>query len=190
MGVAMAESFCIIFRRYAPFTSFGGGFHGDGRVTAQYEGTARTTGSIVCEWGRGVVEVSASSGESYHKLAPSVRRIGKTNIKLLDSKVDGSSISFSAHTEGALPLIPGAPDIDTFIGITLTRSAGTCVVNGALHGDCFPNAEVFYVESPLRPIVLAHFETKGGRHTGPMRHLAGAHKDQLLTRFAKTFARG
>ncbi len=44
----MAHSYSLVFRRYAPFATFGGGFEGDNRTVASTSlaATARTIGVI------------------------------------------------------------------------------------------------------------------------------------------------
>ena len=179
----------LTFKRYAPFTSFGGGFHGDGRTTPSYTGTARTIGIVNFDMSSGRVTGVGRSGVSFHVAAPSFRRTGITTCSISGVSHAGSSLKFTAYTEGALPLIPGAPDIDTFVDIDAMQAGTGLFVVGKVRGDNFPNAEVFLFEAgspPAMPRAVFHYATTGGRNTGPMTRLAGAHSSQVLGMFRCT----
>ncbi|MDJ0643268.1 MAG: hypothetical protein QNJ15_10645 [Erythrobacter sp.] len=179
-------SWVLDFRRYAPFATFGGGFHGDGRAVPNYHGTARTRGVVEFDIAAGTATGTGSSGVSYHAAYPSYRRTGTTSCSITKLVATRGSLKFTVQTAGALPLIPGAPDIDTFIDFSVTQVGRRIVFGGLVRGDNFPNAEVFIhpagVTTPT-PIAVWHFATTGGRNTGPMTRLAGSHSLQVLGTF-------
>lgn len=179
-------AYILDFRRYAPFTSFGGGFHGDGRSSANFAGTFRTRGVITFDPVAGTASGVGSSGVSYHVAAPSIRKTGTTTCAVTGVTKAGSVFRFTAATAGALPLIPGAPDIDTFVDFTATISGSGITFSGTVRGDNFPNAEVFvYPTGALTtpPAAVFHFATTGDRNLGPMTRLAGSHASKVLGSF-------
>ena len=179
-------SWVLDFRRYAPFNSFGGGFHGDGRSVPDYEGTSRTRGVVEFDPAAGTAKGTGSSGVSYHVAWPSYQKTATTSCTVSKLTRTGRDLRFTVHTAGSLPLIPGAPDIDTYIDFSVTRLGDKLVYGGLVRGDNFPNAEVFIhragVTKPT-PVAVWHFATTGGRNTGPMTRLAGAHKYKVLGSF-------
>jgi uncharacterized membrane protein YgcG len=99
----------------------------------------------------------------------------------------GNSISFTASTAGANPMIPVvAPDIDTFVDLRVEWIASSIRVQGTLRGDDFPNAEVFLLDRKGIGCLLFDGRTTGGRNTGPMTRLAGGHESHLIGRFNLT----
>ncbi len=178
-------AFQLIFKRYAPFNYFGGGFHGDGRTTASLVGSARTWGIVDFDIDKGVIKYSARSDPSWHKLAPSIKRTGVPKIVLSKEKLSPNRLVFTAHTAGALP-IPGAPPIDTFVDFDIDSSTGTIVAKGVLRGDNFPNAEVFIKSMKSnKSILLFHFKTDGDKETGPVTRLFGTHASLKFGTFSK-----
>ncbi len=179
-------SWVLDFRRYAPFNSFGGGFHGDGRSVPDYEGTARTRGVVEFDPIAGTAEGVGSSGVSYHVRWPSRQKTGDTSCEVTKLVHTSRELKFTVQTAGALPLIPAAPDIDTFIDFSVTLVGNNLVYGGLVRGDNFPNAEVFIhragVTAPA-PTAVWHFATTGGRNSGPMTRLAGSHSLQVLGSF-------
>ncbi len=92
-------------------------------------------------------------------------------------------ISFTVFTAGANPLVPGAPDIDTYVDFKFTTMSENARYRGKVRGDTFPNAEVFIVDNNKREVLLFDFRTKGDSSTGPLR-LIGEHADVLLGTFS------
>lgn len=183
----------LFVRRYAPFATFGGGFEGDNRTGASTSpvATARTIG--VVEFGpTGVTAlVGFSTGSTFEGAGPWLaEKIGR-HFSKVKSEVTGLAVSprtlgFTVQTAGANPLVPVvAPDIDTFVDFNVSFGENTRYW-GTVRGDSFPNAEVFVVDEAGREILLFDFRTGGGRNTGPMTRLAGAHARQTLGSFDVT----
>lgn len=182
----------LFVRRYAPFSQFGGGFEGDTRTqaTTSPTATARTIG---------VVEFSATSVLGYRSFSDGTMFLGATawlankiGRKYSTVKADVTRISkgrnsifFTVFTAGSNPLVPGAPDIDTYVDVkaTFDGASGNTRYEGTVRGDNFPNAEVFVVEDSKREVLLFDFHTGGGKNTGPAR-LFGEHADLVLGTFS------
>jgi hypothetical protein len=182
--------FALVFRRYAPFARFGFGFDGDHRQSpsVSMQATARTTG--VVPFARGSIDSlhANSSGTQFtgggdwlRKLLG--RHVSNVTCKLSNKLVSTSSVSFTASTAGANPMVPGAPDIDTFVDFRAVWSGTGVRFFGVVRGDDFPNAEVFVLDSKGQGFLLFDGRTTGGQNTGPMTRLAGAHASQTLGTF-------
>lgn len=145
-------------RSFAPYETFGGGFHGDGSkrgfttakgvsdggtVTArvQQSFTVDPTGATVTG-NKGWADKSSHPmlGEATAKVNSSI-----TDFKASSDGDGNSTVSFTANMAGANPLVPGSPDIDVHTNFTLTENlgAGTLNVNAVQTGDAFPAAETF-----------------------------------------------
>ena len=179
----------LFVRRYAPFKTFGLGFEGDFRdgPSTEMSADARTVG--IAMFGPKGVEsyTSHSTGSAWSPGAEVATRkhkrtYGDVQSKISKQKVNGNTLSFTLYTEGANPLVPGAPDIDTFVDVEITF-ADAIHYKGKVRGDRFPNAEIFVVERGGRAIPLFDFRTGHGRNIGPFTRLFGAGKDNELGAF-------
>ena len=187
----------LVFRRYAPFEEFGLGFEGDKRPEASTSltATARTIGVVSFSPGNIEYESAFSWGTSYSGLGKKAERLSAAIARALGgstSKVSASisvktktieAISFTASTAGSNPFILGSPDIDTYIDFDALFTKTAIEFKGTVRGDNFPNAEVIVYDAELAPILLFHFETTGGKETGPITRLTGAHEKQILGNF-------
>ncbi len=182
--------YTLIFRRYAPFATFGGGFEGDNRsgASTSLKATARTIGAVefapesvgnvkACSSGTAYLGAGAAVAEAlgrhYSKVTSSVAVATRTLDK----------VRFTAQTAGANPMVPGAPEIDTFVDFEAVFRGNAIEFSGAVRGDNFPNAEVFVRDDAGNAVMLLDFATSGGQDTGPMTRLAGAHGDQTIGTF-------
>jgi hypothetical protein len=80
-------------------------------------------------------------------------------------------------------MIPGAPDIDTFIDFRAEWMGTGFRVHGLVRGDDFPNAEVFVLDPIGHGCLLFDGRTTGGQDTGPIMRLAGAYESRRLGLF-------
>jgi hypothetical protein len=183
-------SFLLVFRRYAPFSKFGFGYEGDHRKTSSVSmhATARTIGIV--PFARGFIGSlrSESSGTEYVGGGDRIRQfLGKKESKVSSTETDKhtspNSISFTASTSGANPMVRKAPDIDTFVDFRAEWHGSGVRFSGAIRGDDFPNAEVFVLDARSRACLLFDGRTTGGQDTGPITRLAGSHESQGLGRF-------
>ena len=171
-------SYKLVFRRYAPFDTFGGGFEGDIRTKASTDikASARTVGVVAFDTA-GVANVAASSsGTSFKGLGAWVERhVGRANSKVHCSvnvaTNSGTTLTFTAQTAGANPLVPKAPNIVTIVQLSITFSPTAMTFLGDVRGDDFPNAEVIAYDARDRGILLYAFSTSGGQTSGPFTRL-------------------
>jgi len=180
----------LVFRRYAPFDSFGGGFEGDSRKSASSElsDTARTVGAVEFEPGHIGSVYGYSSGTEFVGAGKRIAELlGKHYSKVNASVSVGTktitTLKFTAQTDGANPLVPLAPAIDTFVDVQVVFGERRMQIQGSVRGDDFPNAEVFVIDRFGNSSLLLDFQTTGGRETGPMTRLWGAHEKQVIGDF-------
>ena len=184
--------FLLVFRRYAPFASFGLGFEGDTRTSPSISlaATARTTGCLIFDQKRAGHSLSFSSGSSYVGFGSTFagfagRHFSNVRFTVSDIKTTALGISFVALTEGSNPMIPGAPDIDTYVDLSAKWMGDMLHFEGRLRGDSFPNAEVFVMDGADHVCLLFDGRTGGGRNTGPFTRLLGAGESNFLGSFSK-----
>jgi hypothetical protein len=174
----MALEYKVLFRRYAPFATFGGGFNGDNRTSPSVKtiATARTTGRI--DFDRSSASITGYSSGSHHTSGMSA--MGSVYAKISIQTTQANSISMWAHTAGSNPLVPMvSPDIDTFLKLTFNFFKNKLIVQGTVSGDDFPNAEVIVYDAAWTAALVFDYRTGGGQQTGPSR-LFGSHADQKL----------
>jgi len=183
-------AFTLFFRRYAPFATFGLGFEGDHRAgpSTSLLVTARTIGCVPFDRGSVGAFSASSNGTQYSGGGETLRRLLGRHFSSVSGTVTTllatpTRLSFKAQTAGANPMVPKAPDIDTFIDVDVEWIANSLRVRGAVYGDDFPNAEVFVLDAKRVGCLLFDGRTTGGRDSGPMTRLAGAHATQLLGTF-------
>jgi len=166
--------YVLVFRRYAPFATFGLGFEGDNRTTASTSltATARTCGIVMFDR-RSIGKLTAeSSGTTYMGFGNTVagwlgKHYSKVKSSITNKHVTPTTISFTASTEGANPMVPAAPDIDTYVDFSAKWLGSAVFFEGAVRGDAFPNAEVFVLDGFTKAVLLFNGQTKGDRQTGP-----------------------
>ncbi|MBT0956192.1 hypothetical protein IV417_02235 [Alphaproteobacteria bacterium KMM 3653] len=181
-------SYSIIFKRYAPFTTFGGGFHGDGRNSPNFFGTARCHGQVAFDFTKGYLSCHAHSDPTWHKWTPSKVTTQKPTITMSGCSCSSGTVKFTAHTAGSNPQAPGSPPIDTFIEVEATASR----IKAKVFGDPFPNCEVFLKKnnapststvptlSALKFELLGDYRTPHGPQVGPLTKLWGQNRSNLL----------
>ena len=187
----------LVFRRYAPFTTFGFGFEGDRRTNAStsMSDTARTSGTVMFDR-TSIGKITAiSSGTTYQGFGSHVAGfMGKhySNVKtsISNQRTFANQVSFTAGTEGGNPMVPGAPDIDTYVDFSARWLASSVIFEGTVRGDSFPNAEVFVLDGFGKAALLFNGQTSGGRQTGPMTGLAGSGVNNRIGTFSKSVSIG
>jgi hypothetical protein len=183
----------LVFRRYAPFTTFGFGFEGDRRTNAStsLSDTARTTGTVMFDRTHIGTLTGISSGTTYQGFGERVAAfMGKhySNVKTSLSKQHtfANQVSFTAGTEGANPMTPGAPDIDTYLDFSARWLGAAVIFEGTVRGDSFPNAEVFVLDGFGKAALLFNGQTTGSRQTGPLTGLPGSGVNKRVGSFSKS----
>ena len=187
-------AFVLVFRRYAPFSSFGFGFEGDCRTSPSVSthASSRTIGTVLFQGG-GIGSVAAdSSGTAFVGLGKWVHQLaGRHKSRVSCSVTRGvttlNSLSFIASTAGSNPMVPVvAPDIDTFVDFRADWIGTSLKIQGSIRGDDFPNAEIFLLDRKGQGCLLFDGRTTGGKNTGPITRLVGSHESVLIGRFNLT----
>lgn len=185
--------YTLVFRRYAPFDQFGGGFEGDGRTSASTDpkASARTIGVVNFTQTDVGTALGSSTGSTFVGAGAFVERLIGRHFSNVDASVSVKTrttalISFSARSAGANPLVPGAPKIITIIDFTAKFASTSIELSGTVRGDNFPNAEVIIYDGAGTGLLLWDFQTTGGQTTGPFTRLPalpGGHDDVALGQF-------
>jgi hypothetical protein len=168
------ERATLIVRRYAEPCSFGGGFEGDCRSSADLSDKAsyRVQAKLTVNFKLGTANVTADQGitraakkfsiakplELLERLSGGNPRPGlnqrEITAEILSVQRVGQNLSVTFKFAGSNPLVPGAADIDTVVHATFSQYGSTVSVAGTAGGDAFPNAE-FILESQRGDRVLA-----------------------------------
>ncbi|MBX3240741.1 MAG: RHS repeat-associated core domain-containing protein [Chitinophagaceae bacterium] len=142
----------ITIRSFAPFKSFGGGFHGDDRGYTTSAATARVHQVINFDTDKSEISARTWSSPTSHRFLPG-SRTAKPSIEFTDgfktrTSGDSKTFMFGTHSKGANPMVPGSPNIDVFSDFTITenKKAGTLDISGTLTGDNFPSTEAFITD--------------------------------------------
>jgi hypothetical protein len=190
--------YTLVFRRYAPFDQFGGGFEGDSRTSASIDpkASARTIGVVNFTESNVGAAVGSSTGSTFVGAGAFVENIIGRHFSTVDASVSVSTrttsqLGFYARTAGANPLVPLAPRIVTLIDFNATFSPRAITFSGVLRGDDFPNAEVIVYDPKGTGILVFEYQTTGGQTTGPFTRLPslpGGHDAQKLGDFSRRAA--
>jgi hypothetical protein len=194
---AFAESpvtgrYTIHMRSFAPFHSFGGGYHGDDRgfssslgVTSRIKetfhldldlGTVASKGptsdkSGVTGWGVFPRVMATLTGRwgALGSMKDTAKDDGKHRLKR-----EGDDVKLDAAFEGSMPLAHATPDIDLHGKFTLgLHRPGELEFRSDLRGDGFPNAEVLLVDAAGNVLLHHGFATSHGSFMGPTVFLWG-----------------
>lgn len=178
----------ITVRSFAPFKSFGGGFHGDDRgFSTSSTATARVHQKIDFDTDKTTLKTNVWSSPTWHTAAPWFQRtatpsveIEKNSFKITKSG-DVSTFTFRTHYSGANPLTPGAPNIDVFTDFTISenKKAGILSISGKLTGDNFPSTEAFISDPSGQNVFIG----VGFYEGSPFSSLWGENKDRKITDF-------
>jgi hypothetical protein len=162
-------------RSYAPFSQFGGGFHGDNRgPSTSPQATSRIAVSLIFNPQTGKVgkPMPSSSGTTFlplnwrDKAEPRVTLVGVARVT--------NGISLRLDLAGSNPLLRRiAPDIDLHATMSFTLEGGYLRVLAHLTGDRFPNAEMFVADDRGQARMLMTYETTSGPLGGPAFALPG-----------------
>jgi len=170
--------YSLHFRRYAPFETFGvPSFKGDGRRAASTSLlpsiTSRTHGMVLFNQSTILDKKGGSSGTHDASLVLTFlnrQAMSKVSISAIRSNEAGPGLlGYTAKTAGSNPLIPGSPDIDTRVEITMSWGLqNTMNVQGNVAGDDFPNLEVFiHCHGSGKSALLVDGRTDRGARMGP-----------------------
>lgn len=172
----------LFIRSYAPFKTFGLGFHGDGRgPTTAKTATSRIWTAIAFgpKEGRAKVIDRASSGTK-HIWIEGVR-YAQPGVNLT-ARRNGENLLLVVHMAGANPMLePASPDIDVHLTLSVGITGGILALSGSMKGDGFPNAEVFIADRIDTRRMLLTYATTADRDIGPMTRLWGDNKREMVS---------
>jgi len=175
----------ITIRAFAPFKTFGGGFHGDNRGYSSGIVSARVHQKINFDTDKTRITTNAWSSPTWHKWNPDYKRTSTPSVNFEgDFKIkmngDAKTFDFRTHVAGSNPLTPGAPPIDVFsdFSITENKKAGTLDIRGKLTGDNFPSTEAFITDPSGNNVFIGI-----GFYEGSPANLFGEDKDNPITSF-------
>ena len=146
----------VHIRSFAPFKTFGGGFHGDNRGYSTKLGaqevsggvTSRVQQSFTADPAKGTVAGTKTwSDPSSHSTLPLGTKTAEASGRAEGTFAHSPTVSKATITSemaGANPLVPGSPDIDVKSNLTLTENLekGILSVEASMKGDRFPAAEM------------------------------------------------
>lgn len=152
----------ITIRSFAPFKTFGGGFHGDDRgYSTSASASARVHQRINFDTDKNSMSLLNWSSSTWHSSAPGFRRTadpsgGFTSGFGIFQEGSDKNFWFSTSYAGANPLTPGAPNIDVAskFYINENKEKGFLQVRGNLVGDNFPNTESFITDPSGQSVFL------------------------------------
>ena len=177
----------ITIRSFAPFKTFGGGFHGDNRgYSKSTSASARVHQKINFDTDKTSLSTNVWSSPSWHKWRPGFKRTASPSVEIgnfaISNSGDSKTFNFDTHYAGANPLTPGAPPIDVFsdFSITSNTESGTLDISGKLTGDNFPSTEAFISDPSGQSIFLGIGFYEGS----PFTSLWGDNKDNPITSFS------
>ena len=194
----------ITIRAYAPFATFGFGFHGDNRGYSNTPSYANGQGPTARVHQRILFDTDKKDIETYAWSSPSFRGSNSSNKKTATPEVkfdkslsitkanDDKVFTFGTHLEAGNPLTPKAltPNIDVFSDFSITedKKTQTLTVNGKLTGDNFPSTEAFISDPSGQNVFLGVGQIAAGvgKNTGPFTELPGENKDRPITSFSLT----
>jgi hypothetical protein len=170
----------ITIRGFAPFSTFGFGFHGDGRGYSTGNVSARLHQKINFDTDKTTITTSSWSSPSYKTDNPSNSKTAKTSVNFtgdftISNNGDNKTFGFGSHVAGANPLIKGSPDIDIFSNFSVTenKKAGILNVSGSLKGDNFPSTEAFMTDPAGNNVFIGVGQIAAGvdKDWGPLKEL-------------------
>ncbi len=178
----------ITIRCFAPFESFGGGFHGDNRgFSTSNSASARVHQKINFDTDKTTIKTNTWSSPTWHNLNSGFKRTATPSVEFtkdftINRNGDSKTFGFGTHYSGANPLTPGAPNIDVFseFSITEDKKAGTLDISGKLTGDNFPSTEAFITDPAGNNVFIGIGFYEGS----PFSSLWGENEDNEITDFS------
>jgi RHS repeat-associated protein len=188
----------ITIRAFAPFKTFGFGFHGDGRGYSTGNVSARLHQKINFDTDKTTMTTSAWSSSSSHNLNPSYKKTATPSVNFtgdftINQNGENKTFGFGSHVAAANPLTPpGSPDIDIFSNFSITenKKAGTLSISGELKGDNFPSTEAFVTDPNGNNVFIGvgQIGAEVGANTGPFTELPGENSTNPITSFNFTIS--
>jgi RHS repeat-associated protein len=167
----------IHMRSFAPFESFGFGFHGDNRgFSTRVDESSRIYTSFNFDTEtNSISEALSFSSSTSHSFGFEGKETSKYGIV---SHGDGS---IDAYHRGGNPVTKEfplgeylTPDINLQASFFIDEGSGYIDVSTVMFGDAFPNAETFITDGYGNSVMLNAFETEGSPNLGPFEFLPGS----------------
>lgn len=176
----------ITIRAFAPFKSFGLGFHGDNRGYSTGNVSARVHQKINFDTDKTSITTNAWSSPTWHAVNPNYKKTATPSVNFegdftIQKSGNAKTFNFGTHVAGGNPLTPGAPPIDVFSNFSITenKKAGTLDISGKLTGDNFPSTEAFITDPNGNNVFIGIGFYEGS----PFSSLWGENKDNPITDF-------
>ena len=187
----------ITIRAFSPHTTFGFGFHGDGRgYSTNLNATARLHERINFDTDKAGFTAIAWSSKTFMTSDPSgakraIPSLLFTKNLAIGHRGDSKTFNFGTSAASANPKTPpGTPDINVFsdFSITENKKAGTLSITGKLTGDNFPSTEAFISDPNGQSLFIGvgQIGADVGRNTGPFTELPGENRDNPIASFSLT----
>jgi hypothetical protein len=182
----------ITIRAFAPFKTFGFGFHGDDRGYTTGDATARVHQKINFDTDKTQIKTTAWSSPTWKANNPSNHKTATPKVQFdgdftINNSGDNKTFGFGTHVAAANPLTPrGTPDIDVFSNFSITenKKAGLLNISGKLTGDNFPSTEAFISDPSGQNVFIGVGQIdKGVDKDWGVGHLFGEDKDNKITDF-------
>jgi RHS repeat-associated protein len=166
----------LYVRAFAPWKTFGLGFHGDNR------GFTTALQSSICDGTYPTSRITAlvqfllpSAGilNDYACSDPSQFLNGQQKTGTPVSSATGFNGTIGVDVSGSNPIPKISADIDVHLDMSLKMQGSQVCYSGTLTGDQFPDVEVFVINRENQATMLDTFATSGGRQTGPYLYLPG-----------------
>ena len=170
----------ITIRAFAPFKTFGGGFHGDNRGYSTANVSARLHQKIYFDTDKTTLTTNAWSSPSYKTDNPSNSKtaipfVNFTDYFTIKNNGDNKTFGFGTQLAASNPLVKGSPDIDIFSNFSITenKKLGTLNINGSIKGDNFPSTEAFMTDPSGNNVFIGVGQIAAGvdKDWGPLKEL-------------------
>ena len=189
----------ITIRSFAPFETFGFGYHGDNRkysnVRSYRSGkgpTARIHQVINFDTDKTTLSTNVWSSPTFKTDNLNDAKTGTPSVSIGEfitySSGDSKTFNFDTHYEGSNPDIKMvSPNIDVFSNFLITenKKAGILTISGKLTGDDFPSTEAFISDPSGQNLFIGVGQIDKGvdKDWGPLNELYGEHKNNPITNF-------
>ena len=186
----------ITVRSFAPFSSFGFGYHGDNRgYSTNASATARVHQQINFDTDKSGISTRAWSSPTFRTDNPSGAKTANPSVEFtenlsISSSGSSKNFSFGTHSAGSNPDIKGSPDIDVFSNFSITdnKKTGSLTISGSLTGDNFPSTEAFIKDPSGKSVFLGigQIGSGVGKDLGPLTELPFSNSTNPITSFNLT----
>ncbi len=186
----------ITVRSFAPFSSFGFGYHGDNRgYSASASVTARVHQQINFDTDKSGISARAWSSPTFRTDNPSGAKTANSFVDFtenlsISNSGDARRFNFGTHSAGSNPDIKGSPDIDVFSNFSITnnKKTGSLTISGSLTGDNFPSTEAFISDPSGKSVFLGIGQIGSGvsKDWGPLTELPFSNSTNPITNFNLT----